>query len=438
MNEQFLKNMQNLLGDEYPAYLKCLDQPARRGFRVNTLKTTSDHLFQKLSISREKSPFADNGYYTDAPSGIGYTPESLAGTFYMQEPSASSAVTILDPKPGMKVLDLCAAPGSKSTQILEKLKNQGLLVANEIDHRRAQILLENIVRNGAGNAIVLNDDTSVVADTFPEYFDAVLCDAPCSGEGMMRKEKEASLQWTPELVEHCASLQKEILENAYRCLKPGGTLVYSTCTLNTKENEEQVLSFLQRHPDMRMENPQVSFGRPGLYKEKNLNWSVRIFPMDGGEGHFAARMHKDGDPEEHSFSLLKSENIPKDLKQTLVSDLDPSYPYLYLKNGRLYGGTCPFINTGRCHLLRNQVYLGDVKKGRFEYAYPAFLSSFAHFRKHYDLNDEEVKKYLHGEQISASVEKGWYAMCYHGYSLGGAKSDGKALKNHYPKQYRFR
>lgn len=438
MNEAFLKNMQNLLGDEYPAYLESLNQAPERGFRVNTLKTTPEKLFAVLDIDHKKSPFAKNGYYTNAKAGIGYTPEYLAGAFYMQEPSASSAVTILDPKPGMKVLDLCAAPGSKSTQILEKLADQGLLVANEIDRKRAGILLENIERNGASNAIVLNEDTKVIADTFPEYFDAVLCDAPCSGEGMMRKEKEAVVQWSEELVAHCALLQKEILENAYRCLRKGGTLVYSTCTLNKKENEEQILSFLKRHPDMHMEDPHVAFGRHGFITEKNIDLSVRIFPMDGGEGHFVARMHKNGAAEGYDLPLLKGDAIPKDLKKMLADDLEQQYPYLYMKNGKLYGGTFPFAKTGRCHLLRNQVYLGEAKKGRFEYAWPAFLSSCSSFSRKYDLNDEEVKRYLHGEQISASVEKGWYAMCYHGYALGGAKSDGKALKNHYPKAYRFR
>ena len=438
MNEEFLKTMQDLLKDEYPEYLKCLAQPARRGFRVNTLKTSSEDLFEVMDVPHEKSPFADNGYYTDAPAGIGYTPAYLAGTFYMQEPSASSAVTILDPKPGMKVLDLCAAPGSKSTQILEKLQNQGLLVSNEIDRKRAKILLENIERNGAANAIVLNDNTDTVADTFPEYFDAVLCDAPCSGEGMMRKEKEASAQWSRDLVRHCASLQKDILDNAYRCLKKGGTLVYSTCTLNIHENEEQILSFLERHPDMHMEDPHVSFGRNGFLKEKGIDHSVRIFPMDGGEGHFVAKMHKDGMSQEYERPVMKSETLHRDLKEMLSDDLNTVYPFLFLKNGRLYGGTHAFIDTGKCHVLRNQTYIGEAKKGRFDYAYPAFLSSYAHFSRHYDLDEEETKRYLHGEQIPASVPKGWYAMCYHGYALGGAKSDGKALKNHYPKSYRFR
>lgn len=438
MNEIFLSNMQKLLGDEYPAYVNSLNEQPERGFRINTLKTTADDLFHVLPIDHRKSPFATNGYYTDAKAGIGYTPEYLAGAFYMQEPSASSAVTVLDPKPGMKVLDLCAAPGSKTTQILEKLGNRGLLISNEIDRRRAKILMENVERNGAANAIVLNDNTRMISETFPEYFDAVLCDAPCSGEGMMRKEKEASVQWSPELVNHCASLQKEILENAYHCLKKGGTLVYSTCTLNMKENEEQVLTFLKNHPDIHMEDPHVNFGRHGLLRENNIDLSVRIFPMDGGEGHFVAKMRKEGSADGYEMPLAKGEQVTKQLQKMLQDDLEISYPYYYLKNGKLYGGTHPFIQTGQCHLIRNQIYLGEVKKGRFEYAYPAFLSSYAKFRNQYDMNEDELKQYLHGEQINASVRKGWYAMCYHGYAIGGAKSDGKALKNHYPKAYRFR
>ena len=245
MNELFEKQMQELLKEEYPAYKKSLEEPARRGFRINTLKGSSDHFFSVMDIPHEKSLFCDNGYYTDAPNGIGFTPLYMAGAFYMQEPSASSAVTVLRPEEGMKVLDLCAAPGSKSTQIAEKLGMTGLLVTNEIIPSRCKILMENIERHGSANTIVTNSDTKYLAEQFPGFFDAVLCDAPCSGEGMMRKEEEAEKQWTPQLVESCAAIQEEILENAYICLNKGGVLVYSTCTLNMQENEYQILKFLK-------------------------------------------------------------------------------------------------------------------------------------------------------------------------------------------------
>ena len=182
MNSLYLKQMKELTGNEYEAYLKSLGEKPNRGFRVNTLKTTEEKLFSVIDLQKKKSPFADNGYYFLSDEPVARMPAYMAGLFYMQEPSASGAVTMLDPKPGMKVLDLCAAPGSKATQIAEKLGNDGFLCVNEINRSRAQVLLENIVRSGASNVMVLNSDTQAVADAFEGYFDAVLCDAPCSGE----------------------------------------------------------------------------------------------------------------------------------------------------------------------------------------------------------------------------------------------------------------
>lgn len=438
MNDKFLENMKEILKDEYPAYIEALQNSSKRGFRINNLKGDATKLFSSMDLTHEKSPFAVNGYYTDAESGIGYTPEYMSGAFYMQEPSASSAVTILNPVPGMKVLDMCAAPGSKTTQIAEKMNNEGLLIANEFSRSRSQVLLENIERNGTANAIILNCDTSLLNEQYPEFFDMILCDAPCSGEGMLRKEEEASRQWSPELVHSCAQLQKEILDNAYYCLKKGGTLVYSTCTLNLEENENQVLAFLNSHPDMHMVDTDVTFGRHAFVSEKDIQKAIRIFPMDGGEGHFVAKMEKDGSSDSYSLSQLKSDVISKETLTLVNRILEKPYPYYFMKNGRLYGGVNPFYDTGKIHLLRNQVFIGEEKKGRFEFSHHFFMSSYSAFRNKIDLSDEEVVKYMHGEQIDRNVAKGWYAMCYHGYVLGGAKSDGKALKNKFPKSFRTR
>lgn len=438
MNELFEQQMREILKDEYDAYMDCLNEQPKKGFRVNTLKTDASHLFSCVELHHEKHPFADNGYYTDVERGIGYTPEYMAGAFYMQEPSASSAVTILRPEPGLNILDMCAAPGSKSTQIAEKMNHEGLLVCNEINPKRASVLVENIERHGCANVVVTNSDTKVLAEELEGFFDMVLCDAPCSGEGMMRKEDEASRQWSPQLVSYCAALQKEILENAYRCLKPGGVLVYSTCTLNMQENELQILQFLTAHSDMHMDDACVDFGRPAFIKDLDIDKAVRIFPMDGGEGHFIARMVKDGEPASVTLPILKSERIQKDTLETLKNTIVKEYPYMYAYRGKVYGGTNPFYDFGKVRVLRNQVRLGEEKKGRFECDHHLFMSVWTPFGRMYEMNDAEVKKYMHGEQICGSVEKGWCAMCYHGYVQGGAKSDGKVLKNHYPKMFRTR
>jgi NOL1/NOP2/sun family putative RNA methylase len=437
MNEEFLERMKDLLGKEYPDYLACMQEQPRRGFRVNTLKTDAAELFACSDLHPQKSPFAANGYYTDAPAGVGFTPAYLGGLFYLQEPSASAAVTILDPKPGMKVLDLCAAPGSKTTQIAEALQGSGYLVANEYAANRSGILVENVERCGTPGCTVLNADTKDVADAFAGFFDMVLCDAPCSGEGMFRKNEEAQKEWSLANVKLCAERQAYILDNAYRCLNKGGTLVYSTCTFAVEENEAQVLSFLERHPDMEMVDAGVSFGRRALDYGHGISKAVRIFPMDGGEGHFIAKMRKQGEPEEVSLRLMKSDPLPKFVREFLQDQLQKPYPYYLLKQGRLYGGTAPFVSCGKCRIRRHQVYLGEVKQNRFEPSHHFYMSSFTGFLHTADLNEEEIRRYLHGEQISHPCKKGWTAVAWRGHIMGGGKSDGRVIKNKYPKQYRI-
>lgn len=438
MNSLYLSQMKDLLKDEFDQYLSMLDQPPQRGIRVNTLKTTADELFEITPLTYKKSPFADNGWYVKAESSLGRMLSYKAGLFYIQEPSASAAVTVLDPKPGMKVLDLCAAPGSKSTQIGEKLKNTGFLCVNEYVRKRTMPLLENIEQYGLSNTMILNNDTRDVAKAFPEYFDAVLCDAPCSGEGMFRKEDEALANWSEENVRLCAERQREILNNAEKCLKPGGVLVYSTCTFNIHENEETILHFLNEHDNMVMEDAGVSFGRRGILTEHHINLAVRIFPMDGGEGHFIAKMRKLGEATEKQIKTAAPKPVPAEAAAFLNDILKKQYPYITVRNDRVYGGSAPFIEPKGVNIVRNQVYLGDLVKKRFEPSHQLFMSAYSDFNRTADLDDEAIVRYLHGEQIEYHSEKGWYAVTWHGHPVGGAKSDGIYLKNKYPKQLRFR
>ncbi|MEE8807079.1 MAG: NOL1/NOP2/sun family putative RNA methylase [Lactimicrobium sp.] len=440
MNDTYRKRMQTLLGAEQcQQYFDLLDTEPRRGFRVNTLKIDDDSLFALTHLEREKTPFAVNGYYLHGETGLGATPAGVAGLFYMQEPSASAAVTILHPEKGMKVLDLCAAPGSKSTQIAEMLDHTGMLVTNEINTKRAGVLLENIERCGTANAMVLNSDTKHVADAFPSFFDAVLCDAPCSGEGMMRKNEEARRQWSEKLVAECAALQKEILDNAYACLKSGGKMVYSTCTFAPEENELQISSFLQRHPDMHTVRIDVPFGREALAYPGHTEYARRIYPMDGGEGHFICLMEKDDRKEiVPSVGLIKSEQIPACASKFFKENLTKPYPYMLSVRGRIYGGTSPFYQAAGCRLMRHQVFLGEERYGRFEPSHNLFTSAWGSFVHKVDLSDDEVCHYLRGEVIPRAMDRGWYAVCFKGYVLGGAHSDGKMLKNKYPKALRLR
>lgn len=437
MNEQFLKRMEEMLGDEYPAYLSSIEKEPERGIRINSLRIDKEAFFKVMPMDVEPSRFADNGYYLKGQKHLGFTPAWAAGLFYIQEPSASSAVTIMDVRGGMRVLDMCAAPGSKTTQILEKLGNTGFLCANEINSARCRILEENIIRHGASNAVVMNCDTKQVADTFPSFFDAVLCDAPCSGEGMMRKNDEAMEQWSYDLVCMCAKRQKEILENAYRALRPGGTLVYSTCTFAKEENEEVIAWFLRDHPDMKLERPDVKFGRCAFPLTEETDKAVRIFPMDGGEGHFIARMKKDGDAVVR-HKEKSSDRIPVEAMKFLKEHLSVQYPYLLSVRDTIYGSTAPFYETEGCKIRCQGVRLGAMKHNRFEPDHALFMSAYAPCKMTVPLTDEEAVRYMHGEEIRKEVLKGWYAVTWRGYALGGVHSDGKALKNKYPKSLRLR
>lgn len=435
MNDAYLARMKSMLGDEYSAYLQSFEEPANRGIRINTLKRTNAPID---GICGRKSPFAENGWYLDAACNVGQTPEYLCGHIYPQEPSASFAVTAMDLKPGMRVLDLCAAPGSKSTQIAEALDHQGLLVANEIISSRAAILKENMERCGAANVIIVNNTPAEVAKAFPEYFDAVLCDAPCSGEGMFRKDPDAVTHWSPEHVSSCAARQSGILDDSAACVKPGGVLVYSTCTFSIEENEQNVISFLKRHPEFIAEPISAEGGRPGIMMGQGAEYTRRIYPMDGGEGHFVARFRKCGEPAEITLPLMTSAPVPKEITAFLNENLTEQFPYLYVHNEVVYGGTAPFIVCRGLHLIRHQTMIGTIRRGRFEPSHGLAMSSWTAMKQSVELSEEEYQSYRRGNTIARRGIKGWAAVTVKGMQAGLAKGDGTILKNHYPKAFRIR
>jgi NOL1/NOP2/sun family putative RNA methylase len=438
MNEAYERRMQSLLNDEYEDYRAALSRKPYRGYRINTLKISKEDFFSTVNLPGERSPFSENGFYLHEESGLGATPAYAAGLFYLQEPSASAAVTVLRPQPGMKILDLCAAPGSKTTQILEMMQGRGMLVANEINPKRAQILAENVERSGAVNCFVLNETPQNIADAGRECFDQVLCDAPCSGEGMFRKDPDAEKQWTEESVKSCALRQRRILDSAYLCLRQGGVLVYSTCTFSPEEDEETIAAFLHEHPDMTVVTSGVSFGRPGIAGDAGTGMALRIYPMDGGEGHFVCRMQKAGAGPAGDFAVTGSERIAHEAEMFLKDQLQNFYPHYLMKNGILYGGANPFYDFGRCHIVRSQVKLGELRNGRFEPDHHFYMSAWSGFRRAVELDDAETAAFLRGETISVETAKGYCAVQWKGHAVGHAKSDGRILKNKYPKQLRMR
>ena len=437
--EAFLTRLQAQLGDEYDAYLQSLDRPRAVALRFNPLKADE---FPPLPFVEERVPWAEFGhYYTpDARPGLHVWHE--AGLYYLQEASAMAPVTLLDPQPGEIVLDLCAAPGGKTTQIAALMEGRGLLVCNEINPKRSKILSRNIERMAVPHALVLNHHPKDLERHFAGCFDKVLVDAPCSGEGMFRKEEAAITDWSEETVQMCAERQAQILATAAKLLRPGGRLVYSTCTFAPAEDEGAVTEFLRSHPDFSIEKvsaPALSPGRPDCIDDPapGIEDTFRLWPHhQKGEGHYAAVLRKSGD-EGSALSPSKAEKLPKewlDFAKELGIRLPDGKP-------ALFGSTLWWLPENAPDLkglkvLRPGLELGEVKKGRFEpaHALALWLKTCASVQD-YAPESSEMGSYLHGDVVP-SDKKGWTLVTAGGLSIGWGKGDGKVLKNHYPKGLR--
>lgn len=341
-------------------------------------------------------------------------------------------VTLLDPQPGERICDLCAAPGGKSTQIAGRMGGEGFLLCNEINPKRAKILSRNVERLGIANALVTNEHPQRLAERFPGFFDRVLIDAPCSGEGMFRKEEAAVTDWSPETVQMCANRQREILHSGAAMVRPGGRLVYSTCTFAPEENEETVASFLAEHPDFYPEPVEAPWFVCGE------NASVRLWPHKLlGEGHFAAVLRRKGQPEEEDDRPGSSQKLPRlweDFARQLGITLPEGKPVTFGQS--LYWAPAELPELHGLRVLRPGLELGEVKKDRFVPAHAlALWLTDAKNVQDYCADSPQMAAYLHGETVPSSVP-GWCLVRVDGYSIGWGKGDGKLLKNHYPKGLR--
>lgn len=442
--EEFLAQMESLLGEEFPAFLEGCRKPAFRAVRWNPLKIQPERGAKLLPFLLSPTPFCKESYYIDpAAQGVGNHPLHHAGAYYVQEPSAAAAVTVLDPKPGDQVLDLCAAPGGKSTQIGAALQGKGLLWSNEIIRSRANILLSNIERMGIRNAVVSSCHPEILCQRLTGWFDKVLVDAPCSGEGMFRRDTEAVQEWSLGHTKACAQRQKAILHTAAGAVRLGGVLVYSTCTFSPLENEDVVESFLNEHPGFKLLDCGVSFGRlAGLSKAR------RIFPMDGGEGHFVAKLWRK--EEENAMELLKNNSfyenkkLNKETEDTIINLLDNILKEKHQGLLQVFGENVILLPDGLPALsglgvLRAGVPVGELKRGRIEPAHGLFLACKPEECRQVlvlTIDDPRIKAFLHGEEIDAPGFQGYAGISVEGVMTGFGKCSGGRMKNRYPKGLR--
>ena len=476
---EFEKKMKAFLGNEWEEFLYSYDNNRFQALRFNTLKVGKNKsveeeiagIMDKLCIPMDKKvTWANDAYYYDEEKRPGKHPYHEMGLYYIQEPSAMSAAALLAPKPGMRVLDLCAAPGGKSTQLATYLGDSGLLVSNEINTQRSRILSQNIERMGIKNAIVTNEDSFVLASHFPSFFNAIQVDAPCSGEGMFRKLPEAVEQWSTENVAICAERQKEILDNAATMLKAGGTIVYSTCTFSQEENEDVIEYFLERHPDFTLE-------------EMERFWPHKV----DGEGHFVAKLVRRGGVNEFDADYEVCEENCNKVEDTGLKDdrktkknknnknrKNETKPALTKENMKLLSefldetvseDMAAWIKNSRLVMFGEQLYrlpdmevdikglkvqraglhIGEFKKQRFEPSHSLALAlKYSEAKNVVKLtcDDPQTTGFFNGQSVmlsdgqAAECKKGWALVCVDGYPAGWGKVNGAQVKNHYPKGLR--
>lgn len=442
----FENNMKVLLKEEFEQYKACLDKPMFHGIRINTQKVSVEDFLKINPFHLTKVPWCDNGFYfdeeTDKPSKHPYY---FAGLYYIQEPSAMTPAATLPVEKGERILDLCAAPGGKSTELGVRLKGTGVLISNDISASRAKALLKNIELFGIENALVISEAPYKLKERFHEYFDKILIDAPCSGEGMFRKASSMVSAWSDDKNETFAKLQKEILGYAVDMLKPGGKLLYSTCTFSPLENEQSVeymLSLDERLSLCEFDKwEEFDDGHPewGKTNNKDLKKCARLWPHKlNGEGHFVCLVKKEGTCssfENTGTYSLKRSKLPKeatDFFEKCRFDFDISR--IENSQDKLYYIPESFPEVKGLRILRCGLYLGEIKKNRFEPSQALAMSlSGSDYENTVSLTCDDIRvvKYLKGETIEAEGKNGWVLVLVDGYPLGWGKLSNGVLKNKY-------
>lgn len=420
--DKFCERMKTDLQNEYDSFLSCYEDEPYIALRVNTLKTDAREFSNTVDFCGDRVKWCESGFYYDGKKGN--HPSSVAGLFYSQEPSAMIAAELMPVEKGDKILDLCAAPGGKSTQLAAKMGGSGLLVSNEVVASRAKILCENIERMDIKNAVVTNMYPEKMEKFFEGFFDKIMVDAPCSGEGMFRKDDVAIKEWSIEHTESCAVRQLGILDSAYKMLKCGGYLVYSTCTFAKVENEGVCSEFTAKHPDMEV----IEMHRLMPHKVN-------------GEGHFSALMRKGGEdkPKKCTYPAEAKKDAVESYRKFEKENLNVKLEGHFVSFGEnLYLLPREMISLDKIKCIRPGLLLGEVKKGRFEPSHHLCMAlKCGDFKRTISLSDDEIQVYLTGGTINRDGEKGFGTMLYNEkFPIGWYKLSDGVAKNHYPKHLR--
>ncbi|MDX1437457.1 MAG: RsmB/NOP family class I SAM-dependent RNA methyltransferase [Anaerolineales bacterium] len=452
----FLARMQRLLGDEYQPFRRALDEPSAQGLRINPLKTDPERLFHLLGERYPGVPWAPDGYLPPAGQKLGAHPYHAAGLYYLQDPAAMAVAWLLAPQPGELVLDLAAAPGGKATHIAGMMLGKGLLVANDIDPRRARDLAENLARWGVKNAVVSSLSPDQLAAFFGPCFDRVLVDAPCSGEALFRKNPAARLEWSPRHVQQCAVRQEKILKYAVRLVRPGGRLVYATCTFAPEENEAVVGGLVHENPEFSLISvtgpKEMDPGRPewlpAWMRDPALADTKRLWPHKApGEGHFIAVLEKTDGPSSSRPLSPSPGNIPGQALGALQTftdrylkiALDPAH--LLLRGHTVYEQPSISPNLDGLSVLHPGWQVGRMRGQRFEPAHWLAMSlrlEDARLIENFSAEDPGLQTYLRGGGQANDGSDGWVLVGVDGFSIGWAKRSKKQLKSKYPRSLRIR
>lgn len=448
--ESFEIRMQEMLGEDFSKYQASLDCPSFHGLRVNTNKISVEEFLRISPFSLKPVPWCSNGFYYDEDVQPAKHPYYFAGLYYIQEPSAMTPASVLPIEPGDRVLDICAAPGGKSTELAARLQGTGLLVSNDISHSRAKALLKNLELFGIPNMLVLSEPSNAIAERFEGFFDKILIDAPCSGEGMFRKSNSMIKAWEKNGVELFVNLQQSILREMVKCLRPGGSLVYSTCTFSPEENEQAMDYLLELAPELEIQelpmydgfdtgHPEWSRTGNEAVKQCRRLWPHRV----KGEGHFVALLKKQESEETHGVNWYRPAKVklPEEVRDFLnLIQWDWDASRMELQKDRLYYLPKEMPDGTGLRILRNGLLLGELKKNRFEPSQSlAMALRMEEFENAISLpaSDERVIRYLKGETIELEGRNGLILFCVDGYPLGWGKLLNGSLKNKYLAGWRW-